>query len=110
MNSFSNYGKCVDILAPGHYIAGAWIGNENSSKTISGTSMASPHVAGVVALYLAEDSDFTPASLKVQIQDLSTRDMVKKIPANTKNFLVFNNFKGESDEPAVFQSVPELFF
>lgn len=50
--SYSNTGNCVDIYAPGTNIKSAWIGNVNASNTISGTSMASPHVAGIVARYL----------------------------------------------------------
>ncbi|KAJ3035488.1 serine protease, partial [Rhizophlyctis rosea] len=50
---FSNHGDCVDIYAPGHEILSSWIGTNTSTNTISGTSMASPHVAGVVALMLS---------------------------------------------------------
>jgi len=63
--SFSNYGKCVSIFAPGSLIESTWIGTGNDEvEVISGTSMASPHVAGVVALYLGENGGATPAQIK----------------------------------------------
>lgn len=54
-SSFSNYGSVVDIFAPGRNIQSAWIGSNSATRTISGTSMAAPHAAGVVALVLTMD-------------------------------------------------------
>jgi subtilisin family serine protease len=59
----SNWGTCLDLFAPGVNILSSWITNNSATNTISGTSMASPHVAGVAALYLEEHPSATPASV-----------------------------------------------
>ena len=61
--AWSNWGGCVDILAPGHEITSAWIDGDDEENTISGTSMATPHVAGVAALYLEANTEATPAEV-----------------------------------------------
>lgn len=65
---FSNYGPCVDIFAPGVSIRGAWIGNPNATATIDGTSMASPHVAGVIAQFFEDHPTAAPIVVELSIE------------------------------------------
>ncbi|OSS54641.1 hypothetical protein B5807_00015 [Epicoccum nigrum] len=96
---FSNYGKCNDIFAPGLNILSTWIGSEHATNTISGTSMASPHIAGLLAYYLslqpAKDSsyavaDITPKKLKANLIAVGTVDALSDVPSNTANILAWN--------------------
>jgi cerevisin len=90
MAFFSNHGKCVDVFAPGVDIISAWAGNKHALNTLSGTSMATPHVSGVLALYLAE-SNYTPNSLKKLILKLSNKGLLSNLPADagqTPNSLI----------------------
>jgi hypothetical protein len=74
--SFSNYGTCVDIFAPGQSIKSAWIGSNTAYNTISGTSMASPHVAGVAALVLANNPSFSPAEVEASLIESATSGVI----------------------------------
>ncbi|KAF9898344.1 hypothetical protein BX616_004157, partial [Lobosporangium transversale] len=79
--SFTSYGKCVEIFAPGVGITSAWIGSPSAKNTISGTSMATPHVAGVAALYLSINSIPTAQGVFDQLLSTSTAG---KITGNLK--------------------------
>jgi len=96
---FSNYGKCNDIFAPGLNILSTWIGSEHATNTISGTSMASPHIAGLLAYLLSlqpsKDSafavaDITPKKLKANLISIATVGALSDVPSNTKNVLAWN--------------------
>lgn len=74
---FSNYGTCVDIFAPGSGITSSWTGSNDAKKTISGTSMASPHVAGATALFLSYNPMATPEQVRTYLTSSSTPDSIK---------------------------------
>ncbi|KAK9760683.1 hypothetical protein K7432_015041 [Basidiobolus ranarum] len=89
--SFSNYGECVKLSAPGQDITSAWIGGTSARKRISGTSMASPHVAGVAALYLSQGNLNTPADVYSALVSKATKNVVTGLKGVTPNLLVFNS-------------------
>ncbi len=84
--SFSNYGSCVDGYAPGVAIKSAWI--NSSTNTISGTSMASPHVAGVATLYKARYGDTASSTIVSWINSNATSNVIKSNPTGTPNRLL----------------------
>jgi len=89
-SSFSNYGTCTDIFAPGRAITSAWIGSNSASKEISGTSMACPHVAGYVAGLLSEDSSRTPDDVLALLQEHGQYDLISNPGAGSPNLLLHN--------------------
>ena len=87
--SFSNYGSCVDIHAPGVSITGAWFGSPTATNTINGTSMATPHVTGAVAVYLGLQPTASVAQVTQYIDSESTKDAITGLPAATVNKLLY---------------------
>jgi subtilisin family serine protease len=90
--SFSNSGPCVDLEAPGVDITSDWIGSDNATATISGTSMASPHVAGTAALYLSAGLDPDPFAVAQALTTYATGGVVTSVPAGTPNRLLYTGF------------------
>ncbi|KAJ6446254.1 proteinase T-like protein [Purpureocillium lavendulum] len=87
-SSFSNYGRVVDIFAPGSNILSTWIGGR--TNTISGTSMATPHIVGLGAYLAALEGFSSPQALCTRMQTLSTKNVLSGIPSGTVNYLAFN--------------------
>jgi subtilisin family serine protease len=90
--SFSNTGYCVDMEAPGVGITSDWIGSDNATNTISGTSMASPHVAGAAALYLSTNPSAGPYEVGVALTGNATAGVLTSVPAGTENRLLYTGF------------------
>jgi subtilisin family serine protease len=88
-SSFSNYGSCVDIYAPGSSITSTWI--NSGTSTISGTSMASPHAAGVAALYKATYGDASSSTITSWIINNSTASVITGNPSGTPNRLLYKS-------------------
>jgi subtilisin family serine protease len=88
--SFTNHGGCVDLYAPGVAITSAWSTNDRSSNTISGTSMATPHVAGVAARYLQVDPGALPAAVGSAITRGATSGVITGEPTGTPDLLLFS--------------------
>ncbi len=88
MASFSNYGSVLDLFAPGVDITAAWNTGDDATNTISGTSMATPHVAGVAALYLAGNTGATPAEVSTALTEGASADVVGNPGAGSPNLLL----------------------
>jgi subtilisin family serine protease len=88
---WSNYGSCVDLFAPGVSITSAWYTNNTATNTISGTSMATPHVAGVAAQYLQTNTAASPAIVRDALYANATPNVVKS-SSTTNARLLFTNY------------------
>ena len=103
--SYSNFGSVVDILAPGSSITSAWYTSSTATTTISGTSMATPHVAGAAALYLQANPGSTPASVQSALKSLATPNKIVNVPSGTPNLLLYTVF---TSTPITVPAAPAL--
>jgi len=90
--SFSNFGSLVDVFAPGVNVLSSWIGSTSATNTISGTSMATPHIAGLAAYLIALEGLSSPAAVVSRIQALATSGKITD--AESANNLIGYNGNG----------------
>jgi subtilisin family serine protease len=107
--SFSNFGQCVDIFAPGVGITSSWNTNASATNTISGTSMATPHVAGAAALVLSSYPSATPAAVANFLVSTATPGTVSDITGKSPNLMLFTLGAGvPAEPPPVYVAVRSL--
>ena len=92
VSDFSNLGPCVDIFGPGSDITSAWPSSDTDTNTISGTSMATPHVTGVAALYLQGNPGAGPGQVSGELSANGTGGVLSGVPGDTANLLLFSNY------------------
>ena len=90
-SSFSNWGSCAHLYAPGSSITSAWWTSNTATNTISGTSMASPHVAGVAALYKATFGDASSSTIRTWLINNATTNVISGNPSGTPNRLLYKS-------------------
>ncbi len=91
--SWSNYGSCLDLFAPGNSITSASYSSDTATTSMSGTSMASPHVAGAVALHLQLNTSDSPSMVSAAVARFSTEDnVVSNAGTNSKNLMLYTGW------------------
>ena len=98
-SSFSNIGSCLDLFAPGSSITSAWYTGNTATNTISGTSMATPHVAGVAALYLQGNPTASPSTVSSAIVNGATSNVLTNVGTGSPNKLLYSLLDGGGTPP-----------
>jgi hypothetical protein len=90
--SFSNFGSVLDLFAPGQSIISAYYTSNTATGTLSGTSMAAPHVSGVAALYLEQNGDRPPLEVRNAIVTAATANVLSNVGTGSPNLLLYSAF------------------
>ncbi len=106
-SSFSNWGTCLDLFAPGSSITAAWNTSDSATNTLSGTSMASPHAAGVAALIKAANPSFTPQQVRDRMVADATPGVITSPGTGSPNLLLFVNNGGTPPGQTVWEDTFE---
>lgn len=107
--TFSNYGGCVDIYAPGARIVSAGHNSDEDANSLSGTSMATPHVAGVAALMFQHSGSLSPAELANFLTSTATMKVINGLRPGSPNSLLFSNGLSEGQEAQELPDGPLLW-
>lgn len=99
-SDFSDTGSCVDLFAPGTAVVSAYDRSDTDVASISGTSMAAPHVAGAAALYLATHAGATPAAIQTALVGAATPNVLSDVPGGTVNLLLYTGTANDPTTPA----------
>jgi subtilisin family serine protease len=99
--SYSNYGSCLDLFAPGTNITSSYYTSNSATATMSGTSMATPHVSGAAALYLAQFSSATPSQVTAGLVNKSTTGVVSNAGSGSPNRLLYTAFLNGGSSPTL---------
>ncbi|HYI02390.1 Ig-like domain-containing protein [Hyalangium sp.] len=107
-SGFSNYGACVDLFAPGSDVLSTWHASDTATGTLSGTSMATPHVAGMAALYLEENPTATPQAVLEELTARAAPGQVINPGSGSPNLLLYAGcpVQGDSTPPQVTLTAP----
>lgn len=101
--SYSNFGRCVDVFAPGSGIMSAWYTNNTALATLNGTSMASPHVAGLAAILRSVYTGESATQISNRVINSTTPNLVKSAGSNSPNRLLYSRLDGSSNAPVAAQ-------